>query len=55
MPLEFGLGMRENIVQKIWWGWINGTSVVTSRMRDKQILMVREDGLADLVAEQAAV
>ncbi|PSR93631.1 hypothetical protein BD289DRAFT_346055, partial [Coniella lustricola] len=51
MPLEFGLGSRENIVQKIWWGWINGTSVVTSRMRDKQILMVREDGLADLVAE----
>ena len=41
----------DNVVQKIWWGWINGTSVVTSRMRDKQILMVREDGLADFVAE----
>ncbi|KAF3766317.1 hypothetical protein M406DRAFT_256464 [Cryphonectria parasitica EP155] len=53
MPLDFGIGRAENIVQKIWWGWINGTSVVTSRMRDKQILMVREDGLADFVVEHA--
>lgn len=41
----------DNVVQKIWWGWINGTSVVTSTMRDKQILMVREDALAEFVAE----
>ncbi|KAK7746830.1 hypothetical protein SLS53_002018 [Cytospora paraplurivora] len=41
----------DNVVQKIWWGWINGTSVVTSKMRDKQILMVREDALAEFVAE----
>lgn len=51
MPLDLGLGQQENVVQKIWWGWINGTSVVTSHLRDKQILMVREDGLADFVAE----
>lgn len=51
LPLDFGLGTRENLVQKIWWGWVNGTSVVTSQLRDKQILMVREDGLADFVAE----
>jgi hypothetical protein len=41
----------DNVVQKIWWAWINGTSIVTSRMRDRQILMVREDSLADFVAE----
>lgn len=41
----------DNVVQKIWWAWINGTSIVTSRMKDRQILMVREDGLADFVAE----
>lgn len=50
-PTDSGFGHRENVVQKIWWGWINGTSVVTSHLRDKQILMVREDGLADFVAE----
>ncbi|ROV97682.1 hypothetical protein VMCG_07394 [Cytospora schulzeri] len=43
----------DNVVQKIWWGWINGTSVVTSRMRDKQILMVKEDGLAEFVIEHS--
>lgn len=43
----------DNVVQKIWWGWINGTSVVTSRMRDKQILMVDEDGLAEFVIEHS--
>lgn len=41
----------DNVVQKIWWAWINGTSIVTSTMRDRQILMVREDGLAHFVAE----
>ncbi|KUI67923.1 hypothetical protein VM1G_03353 [Cytospora mali] len=43
----------DNVVQKIWWGWINGTSVVTSKMRDKQILMVKEDGLAEFVIEHS--
>lgn len=51
MPLDVGLERRENLVQKIWWGWINGMSVVTSHLRDKQILMVKEDRLADFVAE----
>lgn len=49
--LDSGFGQHENVVQKIWWGWIHGTSVVTSHLRDKQILMVREDGLADFIAE----
>lgn len=51
MPLDFGLGRRENIVQKIWWGWIHGMSVVTSHLKDKQIMMVKEDTLAEFVAE----
>lgn len=46
-----GGGQTENVVQKIWWGWMNGTSVVTSHLRDEQTLMVKEDGLADFVAE----
>lgn len=50
MPLDFGLGRKENIVQKIWWGWINGTSVVNSRMRNRQILIVKEDDLAEFIA-----
>ncbi|KAL1865204.1 hypothetical protein Daus18300_007331 [Diaporthe australafricana] len=41
----------DNVVQKIWWAWINGTSIVTSKMRDRQILMLREDALAEFVAE----
>lgn len=51
--LDSGFGQRENVVQKIWWGWINGTSVVTSHLRDKQILMVKEDGLAEFIAEHS--
>lgn len=51
MPLDFGLGSKENIVQKIWWGWVHGMSVVTSHLKDKQILMVKEEKLADFVAE----
>lgn len=51
MPLDLGLGRRDNLVAKIWEGWIHGMSICTSRLKDKQILMVREDGLADFVAE----
>lgn len=53
LPLDFGLGQQENVVQKIWWGWINGTSVVTSHLKDKQMLMVTEDDLANFVAEHS--
>ncbi|CAN8103976.1 unnamed protein product [Discula destructiva] len=50
-PLDLGVGRRDNLVSKIWWGWVNGMSVVTSQLRNKQILMVREDSLADFVAD----
>lgn len=53
LPFDAGFGQTENVVQKIWWGWVNGTSIVTSHLRDKQILMVKEDGLAHFLAEHS--
>jgi hypothetical protein len=41
-----------NVMQKIWNGWMAGTTVTTSKMADKQIVLVREDGLADFIASQ---
>ena len=35
----------ENVVQRIWRGWISGTSVVSSSLADKQILMIAEEDL----------
>lgn len=44
------LPSTDNIIQKIWHGWIGGTSIVTSSLANTQILMVGEDGLADFIA-----
>lgn len=41
-----------NVMQKIWSGWMSGTTVTSSRMADKQMLMVREDELMGFVARQ---
>ncbi|KAK1727262.1 uncharacterized protein BDZ83DRAFT_695253 [Colletotrichum acutatum] len=40
----------DNIMQKIWNGWILGTTVTSSSLADTQILMVREGDLADVLA-----
>lgn len=44
-----GLGGRmlneDNVVQKIWSGWMSGTTVTSSRMADKQMLLVQEEEL----------
>lgn len=44
------LGSPDNVMQKIWRGWISGTTVTSSSMADKQMLLVREDGLAEFIA-----
>lgn len=41
-----------NVVQKIWSAWMSGTTVTSSRMADKQMLLVREEGLMEFVASQ---
>jgi hypothetical protein len=43
------LASETNIVQRIWDGWLMGRSVVTLALEKRQILMVREDGLADFL------
>jgi hypothetical protein len=43
------LASETNIVQRIWDGWLCGRSVVTLALEKRQILMVREDGLADFL------
>jgi hypothetical protein len=40
----------DNVIQKIWNGWICGTTVTTSSLANKQILMVREEDLPEFVA-----
>ncbi|CAM1504151.1 Fc.00g017420.m01.CDS01 [Cosmosporella sp. VM-42] len=40
----------DNVMQKIWTGWMCGTTVTSSRMADKQMLLVREDGLVEFIA-----
>lgn len=44
------LGSPNNVMQKIWSGWMAGTTVTSSKMADKQMLLVREDGLAEFIA-----
>ncbi len=43
----------ENVIQKLWWAWINGSSVVTSSLADKQILMIREDDMGSFIAHHS--
>lgn len=46
------LPAHDNVVQKLWSAWINGTSVATSSLSDTQILMVREEDLSSFIARQ---
>lgn len=47
---SMSLGSSNNVMQKIWSGWMSGTTVTSSKMADKQMLLVREDGLAEFIA-----
>ncbi|KAK4455638.1 hypothetical protein QBC34DRAFT_460645 [Podospora aff. communis PSN243] len=47
------LPAADNVIQKVWLAWVNGTSIVTSSLASKQILMIREDDLADFVAHHS--
>ncbi|KAM5355611.1 hypothetical protein ACJ41O_002257 [Fusarium nematophilum] len=41
----------DNVMQKIWSGWLGGSTTETSsRMADKQMLLIQEEDLADFVA-----
>ncbi|KAF9870525.1 hypothetical protein CkaCkLH20_12015 [Colletotrichum karsti] len=42
-----------NVMQKIWNGWILGTTVTSSTLADTQILLVREGDLSDVMASHA--
>lgn len=48
-----GLGEEVNVMQKIWSGWMSGTTVTNSTMADKEMLMVREEELMSFVTRQA--
>ncbi|GKT49948.1 uncharacterized protein ColSpa_10129 [Colletotrichum spaethianum] len=43
----------DNIMQKIWNGWILGTTLTSSSLADTQILLVKEGDLADVMASHA--
>ena len=45
-------GQVNNVIQKIWNGWVCGTTVTSSSLADKQIMMVAEEELAEFVASQ---
>lgn len=40
----------DNVIQKIWNGWVCGTTVTNSTLANKQILMVGEDDLVEFLA-----
>ncbi|KAI9158391.1 Efflux pump FUS6 [Paramyrothecium foliicola] len=44
------LRTTDNVIQKIWNGWRLGTTVTNSTMANKQMLLVKEDDLAEFVA-----
>ena len=39
----------DNIIQKIWRGWISGATIVTSSLADTQILMIEESDLEPFI------
>ncbi|KAK4241403.1 hypothetical protein C8A03DRAFT_30499 [Achaetomium macrosporum] len=43
------LPTADNAVQKLWSAFMNGTTCVTSSLVNRQILMIREADLADLI------
>ncbi|KAK5660970.1 hypothetical protein OQA88_12345 [Cercophora sp. LCS_1] len=44
------LPARENVVQKVWRAWISGSSIVTSSLAKKEILLIAEDGMAGFIS-----
>ncbi|KAK3387148.1 hypothetical protein B0H63DRAFT_150901 [Podospora didyma] len=44
------LPSADNAIQKLWWAWINGTTIASS-LANTQILMIREDDLASFISE----
>jgi hypothetical protein len=40
----------DNVMEKIWRGWMGGTTVTSSRMVDKHMVLVREQDLAKVVS-----
>lgn len=49
------LRSTDNVMQKIWNGWMGGTTVTSSSMADKQMLLVREEDLAEVIAASDTV
>ncbi|KAK0626178.1 hypothetical protein B0T14DRAFT_562113 [Immersiella caudata] len=47
------LPAADNVIQKLWLAWVNGTSIVTSSLASRQILMIREDDLPGFVAHHS--
>ncbi|GAB1313219.1 2EXR domain-containing protein [Madurella fahalii] len=45
------LPTADNVVQKLWCAFMNGTTCVTSALARRQILMIREDDLAAFITE----
>ncbi|TDZ58473.1 hypothetical protein CTRI78_v005404 [Colletotrichum trifolii] len=43
----------DNVMQKIWNGWMLGTTVTTSNLANTQILLVREEELAHITSSHA--
>lgn len=42
----------DNVMQKIWSGWLGGSTTETSsRMAHKQMMMIQEDDLSDFIAD----
>ena len=46
IPRILGL---DNVIQEIWSSWLGGVTVTDIKMADKQILMVSEENLAEVV------
>lgn len=46
------LGSPNTFMQKMSSGWIGGTTVTSSSLADKQILLVREEDLAEAIASE---
>jgi len=47
---ELLLPSGDNVIQRIWWAWIHGSTVVTSELADRQMIMVHEAGLPAFAA-----
>lgn len=48
---HLALPAADNVIQKLWSAFMNGTTCITSTLASKQILMIREDDLATLITE----